>query len=175
MLCEYSAHTILGVRQKRGKPMGSFAQVVIDAAVASKKKWNIPASVALAQWALESNFGLAVPSGSNNPFGMKALEGQPFVWATTREFINGKYVTVKAKFRKFGSLSAAFDAHGQLLATAPAYAKARMFRADPDGFADALSGVYATDPHYGIKLKAIMKQFNLYQYDLSLWASAPIA
>ena len=145
--------------------MGLFPRVVIDAAVASNKKWHVPASVALAQWALESSYGRATPAGSNNPFGIKAVVGQPFVLAKTQEFVHGKYETTEAKFRRFSSLTDAFEAHGQLLATAPAYAKARMFSSDANGFADALTGVYATDPHYGSKLKAIMKQHNLYQYD----------
>jgi flagellum-specific peptidoglycan hydrolase FlgJ len=79
------------------------------------------------------------------------------------------------KFRKFTSVAAAFDAHGQLLATSTYYVKARMFSADPNGFADALTGIYATDPHYGTKLKAMMKANNLYQYDSMPWNTAPLA
>jgi flagellum-specific peptidoglycan hydrolase FlgJ len=147
--------------------MEVFPKAVIDAAIASNKKWHVPASVALAQWALESNYGKAMPAGSNNPFGIKAVAGQAFVLATTKEFVKGKFVSVEAKFRKFVSITDAFDLHGQLLGTAPAYAKARMFSRDANGFADALTGVYATDPHYGSKLKTIMKQNNLYEYDPS--------
>jgi flagellum-specific peptidoglycan hydrolase FlgJ len=62
-----------------------------------------------------------------------------------------------------------------LLKAAPAYAKARMLSGDPNGFADALTGIYATDPHYGSKLKAIMQQYNHYQYDSKTWSSAPRA
>ena len=65
---------------------------------------------------MESAFGSAMPSGSNNPFGIKAGKGQPFVEAHTREVIGGKSVTVVAKFRKFESIAQAFDEHGRLLA-----------------------------------------------------------
>jgi flagellum-specific peptidoglycan hydrolase FlgJ len=81
----------------------------------------------------------------------------------------------EAKFRRFASAAEAFDAHSQLLGTASPYAKARMFSGDPNAFADALTGVYATDPHYGSKLKAIMKQYNLYKYDSLTWIAGPIA
>jgi hypothetical protein len=144
---------------------GTFPPDVIGAAQTSHRRWNIPASVSLAQWALESNWGRQMPTGSNNPFGIKAAAGQPYVEATTREVIRGKSVTVAARFRKFASINEAFDQHGQLLATAPPYARARALVANPDAFADALTGVYATDPNYGTALKRIMKTYNLYQYD----------
>jgi len=144
---------------------GTFPPDVIAAAQASHNAWKIPASVTLAQWALESNWGRAMPAGSNNPFGIKAAAGQPYVKATTREVIRGQSVNVVARFRRFASMSEAFDQHGRLLATAHPYAHARTLANNPNAFADALTGVYATDPNYGTALKRIMKSHNLYQYD----------
>jgi|SRR5580658_4964149 hypothetical protein len=144
---------------------GTFPADAIAAAQASQKTWQIPAAVTLAQWALESNWGRAMPAGSNNPFGIKATAGEPFVEASTREVVNGKDITIVAKFRKFASLNDAFDQHGRLLATASPYAHARTLIGNPDGFADALTGVYATDPNYGTSLKRLMKTYDLYQYD----------
>lgn len=144
---------------------GVFPVGVIAAAQSSDKTWAIPASVTLAQWALESNWGRAMPQGSNNPFGIKAKAGQLFVEAATHEVVKGRRITVIAKFRKFASLIEAFDQHAKLLATAPAYAKARAQAKNPDAFAQALTGVYATDPDYGPKLTSIMKKYHLYQYD----------
>lgn len=137
---------------------GNFPPDVISAAQASHSRWNIPASVTLAQWAVESNWGRAIPSGSNNPFGIKASAGQPYVEARTREVIKGQDIYVTAKFRKFDSINDAFDQHGKLLATAKPYARARTFANDPDAFADTLTGVYATDPRYGVVLKNVMKK-----------------
>lgn len=142
-----------------------FPDDVIAAAQAAHEKWNIPASITLAQWALESGYGRSMPAGSNNPFGIKAAAGQPFVEASTREVIDGQSVIIVAKFRKFDSMSDAFDQHGQLLATARPYAAARTHLDNPDAFADALTGVYATDPNYGPALKRLMRSNNLYQYD----------
>jgi hypothetical protein len=138
----------------------------IGAAQASQRKWSIPASVTLAQFILESNSGRAMPAGSNNPFGIKAGAGEPFVEAWTHETVDGQDVQIKAKFRKYSSMTEAFDKHAELLATAPQYASARAVANDPDGFAHALTGVYATAPHYGDLLIARMKAGNLYQYDL---------
>jgi len=140
----------------------------ILAAQASERKWKIPTSLSLAQYALESNWG-AKDMGVLNFFGMKARAGKndPFILLPTREVRNGKSVTEMAKFRRFDNEEQAFDAHGELLGTAPVYANARSKLPDVDAFADALTGVYATDPHYGKALKNIMLVSHLYQYNLS--------
>jgi hypothetical protein len=142
-----------------------FPPEVIAAAQASRKAWKVPASVTLAQWALESNWGKAMPKGSNNPFGIKAKAGDPYVESRTHEVVKGKRIEIVAKFRKFASLQDAFNEHGRLLATLHPYAHARTVIGTPDAFADALTGVYATDPDYGSELKKVMKDYNLYQYD----------
>jgi hypothetical protein len=54
--------------------------------------------------------------------------------------------------------------HGHLLATSSSYQHAMADRHLPDAFAADLTGVYATDPHYGSNLIAIMKLYNLYRY-----------
>ncbi len=140
-------------------------QDVIDAARAAMVKWKIPASVTLAQWALESGWGAHLPAGSCNPFGIKARTGDPSVTVPTREVVNGQSITIHAAFRKFDSIAEAFDDHGQLLATAGAYASARACIPDAAAFANALTGHYATDPNYGALLNAIMRGSNLFQYD----------
>ncbi|HLJ89746.1 MAG TPA: glucosaminidase domain-containing protein [Candidatus Angelobacter sp.] len=142
-----------------------FPPEIVQAAESSMRKWRVPASVTLAQWAQESAFGKDMPTGSNNPFGIKAVEGQPSVSSWTHEHIHGSDVRVVAKFRKFQTIEEAFEHHAELLATAPVYSHAMGFVHEPDQFADALTGVYATDPHYGAELKNLMKTYNLYQYD----------
>jgi flagellum-specific peptidoglycan hydrolase FlgJ/peptidoglycan hydrolase-like protein with peptidoglycan-binding domain len=142
-----------------------FTHEVIRAAQATQRRWGIPASVTLAQWAIESAYGTQMPLGSNNPFGIKALSGQQRVLAWTTEFKNGRPVKVREPFRAFASLEEAFLDHGRLLGTSRHYAKARKFLNNPDRFADALTGIYATDPGYGSKLKKIMSSNNLYAFN----------
>ena len=147
---------------------GHFGMVppdVVDAAIASRVKWSVPASITIAQWAVESAWGAAMPPGSNNPFGIKATGDDPAVEAQTREVMSGKSVTIAAKFRKFASLTEAFDLHGKLLATAPVYGPAMQKKDDPESFADALTGVYATDPLYGSTLKYVIKAYNFTIHD----------
>lgn len=89
-----------------------------------------------------------MPLGSNKPFGIKAGRGQPSVMVRRREETNvERSVYINAPFREFPSLTEAFDQHGKLLATHPAYSLARQHTNDPDAYADALTHHYATDPH----------------------------
>lgn len=131
-----------------------------DAAKQAQDKYGIPAQVTLAQYGLESGFGKRMPAGSNNPFGIKARDGQPYVEAETTEYVNGVAQRVKQKFAKFDSLADSFDAHARLLAFGKPYAEARQHENDPAAFADSLTGVYATDPKYGTKLKSLMSSLG---------------
>lgn len=123
--------------------------------------------VTVAQFLLESNWGKAGMGDAHNYFGIKAREGEPFVVKKTTEFVNGKAVTVEAKFRAFGSMEESFAAHARLICErtrkggGKIYAKALEKRDDPRAFARALTGVYATDPEYGDKLVSIMESRGL--------------
>jgi hypothetical protein len=145
--------------------LGEVPTSIIDAAVASGLKWRIPVSVTIAQWAVESAWGASVPPDSNNPFGIKAAPGEPAVECPTREVVDGKSVVVTEPFRKFANLGEAFEAHGRLLASLPAYRPAMQKADDPDAFADALTGVYATDPQYGATLKFVIHTYGWVRYD----------
>ena len=144
---------------------GELPPEVISAATASRTRWNIPTSVTIAQWVVESAWGAAVPPGSNNPFGIKPAEDQPAVESPTREVIDGHSVTVTARFRKFSSLAEAFDQYGKLLATAAVYKTAMAQTQEPDGFAAALTGIYATDPQYGFTQKWVIHNYGFIHYD----------
>jgi flagellum-specific peptidoglycan hydrolase FlgJ len=106
-----------------------------------------------------------MPPGSNNPFGIKAVANQNFVESPTREVENNETVTITARFRVFSSLDEAFNEHGRLLATSPRYANARTQSGDPEAFADALNGIYGTDPNYAATLKWVIENYHFLQYD----------
>lgn len=156
--------------------MTTPAPYAITSAKASQAKWNIPASVTLAQWAVESGWGKSI-SGKFNYGGITAKvtgavfpfkPGTPIEPATlcwTHESWQGKRVSCQRWFKDFPSADAYFDAHAKLLATGAPYAKARAKLPDPIAFAHALTGVYATDPHYGDTLESIIRGSNLTQYD----------
>ncbi len=160
-----AAHPLVNEAPPKVGHFGVAPPDVIAAAEASMKKWRVPASVTMAQWAVESAWGASMPPDSNNPFGIKALPSEPAVDSPTREVLDGKNVVITAKFRKFDSLTQAFELHGKLLATADPYKPAMAVATNPDEFADALTGVYATDPEYGMTLKWVIHNYGWEQYD----------
>jgi len=73
--------------------MTNWKQITDYAALAGAK---FPDCVA-AQWALESGFGAHL-SGKNNFFGIK---GTPGTTVSTKEFVDGKWITIKDTFKDF--------------------------------------------------------------------------
>ena len=148
--------------------MSKFTDAVIAAAQLSQKTWGVPASVSLAQYAIESAYGTRMPPNSFNCFGIKARDGQDFVTAKTREVVGGKSVYIQAKFRKFSSFDEAFDEHAKLLATKSIYADAMTAWKDKNDLAlgiHLMARKYATDPTYAATLLSLIKGQNLAQYD----------
>lgn len=148
--------------------MATVPPDVASAAQAAERKWKIPGSVSLAQWAIESGWGAHSPG--NNPFGMKPRAGKndPQQMLMTTEWSKDRgYYKVPQPFRVFASIAAAFDAHAELLATAPIYAAARALLPKVKAFVEALAPHYATDPLYASKIEAVMGgSANLYAYNL---------
>jgi peptidoglycan hydrolase-like protein with peptidoglycan-binding domain len=149
-----------------------FIDIYAAAAVASMQQWGVPASVTLAQAILESNWGKSkLTLEAQNFFGIKARNGEPAYQIGTVEYKNGKPYTVTAKFRKYNDAEECFKAHGQLLATRKwsngklIYERAMSNKNDYRRFAEALEGVYATDPTYSDKLISLIEKYDLHRYD----------
>ena len=122
--------------------------------------------VTVAQFLLESDWGRRSMGDAHNYFGIKARDGEPFVMMPTTEFVGGKAVKVQQPFRKYESMAECFADHARLICNRMSngkkiYAKALSTPNDPIAFANALTGIYATDPQYGSKLVSIMKDRGL--------------
>lgn len=147
----------------------SFDPEIIVAAQKAQHDWKVPASVSLAQFAIESGYGKYMPAGSFNPFGIKATGTQPYVPATTREVLNGKSVKIVQNFRKFDSFAQAFDEHAKMLATKPLYAPAMAAWSEPPYALDLgvrlMAKFYATAPDYATVILSVIHGQNLQQYD----------
>jgi flagellum-specific peptidoglycan hydrolase FlgJ len=146
-----------------------FPRHILVAAQHSQRLSGMPASITLAQWAEETGFGKRMPEGSFNCFGIKAVGDQPFVLAPTGEVINGKHVTITARFRKFGSLDEAFAAHAELIMQGKPYRAAVADwnrQHDVCRFIRRLGPVYATNPAYADNLIRLIEQYHLRDLDL---------
>ncbi len=146
----------------------AFIDQVAPGAIAAQRTYGVPAAVTIAQAIEESGWGqstLAVQD--HNLFGIKGAGPAGSDSYPTQEFQNGQWVTTTAQFRAYDNIAQSIEDHGELLATSGYYTAAMAVRQQPDSFAQALTGVYATDPSYGTNLISLMQRFNLYRFGAS--------
>lgn len=168
----------------RAVPIGTIPKRLVELALQYKSIQ--PPSVALAQCIIESSdgdpadgqwFDSTLALEHNNVFGHKwvtASKAAGSVSKLTHEWIGGVRTPVDQKFASYSSLSQCFEDHARIMRLAP-YMNARAWIRNPDQYAKRLSGVYSTDPTYGDQLIAIMKRYNLYQYDTKVVPLYPVA
>ncbi|MDN4067547.1 glucosaminidase domain-containing protein [Paenibacillus vini] len=139
------------------------------AAAAQKEELRsgIPASVTLAQAALESGWGRN--SICNNMFGIKANKGYsgPSCSSKTNEEVGGVNIEITAKFRSYSSPEASIVDHSKFLLENPRY-RVALSKVNPYEFANELQRAgYATDSQYANKVKSIIRSENLTSLDLN--------
>jgi flagellum-specific peptidoglycan hydrolase FlgJ len=154
-------HTTPGTRDQQ-----AFISLVAPGAIVARQRYGVPASVTIAQAIEESAWGQSsLAARYHNLFGIKGTGPAGSIALPTQEYENGSWVTTEAQFAVYHNVAESIADHADLLATSGYYARAMADRAHPDAFANDLTGVYATDPGYGANLIALMKLYNLYQYD----------
>jgi flagellar protein FlgJ len=146
-------------------PPSAFLGMLAAAAQDCQRRTGIPASLTLAQAALESSWGSRAPG--NNLFGIKADAGWKgaTVDVPTHEVAQGQSIAITAKFRRYSSWLDSMVDHAQFLLANPRYAACRK-ETTGAGWARAVAAAgYATDPEYAQKLLDIMRARNLAFYD----------
>lgn len=123
---------------------------------------GVDPSVLIAQAALETGWGRAVPNHTNgssfNLFGIKAGSGWEGATASvpTLEFEDGVAVRKVERFRAYSSPADSFNDYARLIGSNPRYENVRGAGGDVATFASALQeGGYATDPNYAQKIVAV--------------------
>jgi hypothetical protein len=142
-----------------------FIEAIAEHAQEVQRQYGVPASIVIAQAALETGWGKSVRG--YNLFGIK--KGSTWIGATqeftTHEVINGVRVKVSDTFRAYTSIREVMQNYGQLLSGSSRYARA-MNAANPHAMADELEKAgYATDEEYSEKLKSIISSNNLTRFD----------
>lgn len=144
-----------------------FIDFIGDTAGRICAKYNLPASVCIAQAILESGWGRYC-IGQFNYFGRKWNGWGNYVRQQTTEYINGEYVTIYDKFQSYESLEEAIRDWCILITEEPAYADALAewrSRWVVEDFVYVLAPVYATDPDYARKIVATIEANDLYRFD----------
>ena len=144
----------------------AFINAIAPGALATQRRYGVPAAVTIAQAIDESGWGQsALAVNDHNLFGIKGTGPAGSDILPTEEYENGQWVSINSGFRVYHNFAESIEDHGELLATSGYYTQAMADRNDPDAFANALTGVYATNPEYGADLIQLMQQYNLYRYD----------
>ncbi|MDC0712219.1 glucosaminidase domain-containing protein [Stigmatella sp. ncwal1] len=156
-----------GVTGPLPKTGNAFMDSMAADAIKSQRETGVPASVTLAQAALESGWGKSgLSTKGNNFFGIKGEGPAGHVTMPTKEHLNGKWVTVDAAFRKYNSPSESFADHGNFLRKNKRYAEAFNHTDNAARFAQEIHKAgYATDPEYSNKLTAMIKKYGLERFD----------
>lgn len=139
--------------------MAKFTQEDIRLAQETQAKYGVPASVTLAQYALESGYGSTyLANKANNYFGISG-----------KNVNTGEYVMSSGRrWAKYTSKAESFDDHGRLLST-DLYASKTAGVTSAGAYIDAIAETYAPSSDgnsgYAAQLKQIISQNNLTQYD----------
>ena len=143
----------------------AFIEEVAPGAMEAQHRYGVPAAVTIAQAIDESGWGQSqLAAQDHNLFGIKGVGPAGSVPLPTQEYVNGQPVSTSASFRVYHNVTESIDDHGRLLADSGYYQQAMAHRQDPNEFAKALTGVYATDPNYGSNLISLMLRYGLYRY-----------
>ena len=139
--------------------MAGFTEEEIRLAQETQARYGVPASVTLAQYALESGWG------SSN----LAQKAQNYFGITGKNHSTGQYVTMSGRtWAKYGSKAESFYDHGRLLST-DLYASKTAGAQNVSQYIDAIAETYAPSSDgnndYAGKLKNIINSYNLTQYD----------
>lgn len=149
----------------------NFIRTIVPYAQESQEKYNVLASLTLAQAALESNFGQSgLAAKYYNLFGIKAYGNVPTVTLETKEFENDKWVTVKAQFRVYDGWKESVEGHAYLFTKGTTwnpkqYASVLAAKNYKEAAKAVQTSGYATDPAYTEKLIQMIESYGLDQYD----------
>ncbi|MFN8671299.1 MAG: glucosaminidase domain-containing protein [Candidatus Sericytochromatia bacterium] len=150
----------LGQRQDKT----AFFKALLPAALESERKYGVPASVTLAQAALESGWAKS-PIGGYNIFGIKGKGPAGTVNVQTKEYLNGKWVTIRDNFAKYNNFYEAVMNHGKVFHGGyKGYERGLdVYKRTGDAYAfiKAAGPTYATSPSYSRDIQKIMQDYDL--------------
>ncbi len=157
-----------------GASTAEFIAASVGPARQGFRDFRVPASVTIAQAILESGWGSsALATNDRNFFGIKCFPGNIGPYATgCHSYVVSECTPTchptGASFRVYATSGDSYRDHGNFLASNSRYQAAFGYSGNPNAFVDQIwRAGYATSPVYVAQVQALMRQFNLYQYDLA--------
>ena len=112
-------------------------------------------SISISQAAIETGYGRHLKL-KNNLFGIKGRG----IKSRTKEFVNGRFITIYSEFQYFKTQKLAFQRHFEII---------NRYGVKGDNYVDWINTIvlhgYATDPNYDKKLNYIINKFQLDRLD----------
>jgi flagellum-specific peptidoglycan hydrolase FlgJ len=155
-------------RQQNAKRL--FIKEIAPEAQAMQKQYHVMASITMAQAILESDWGSSdLAAKYHNLFGIKGT-GADSKELSTKEYVNGKWVVTKGRFKVYDSWDDSIADHTKLMLNGTdtnnqnyqSVVNATTYQQAAVALQDA---GYATDPDYASKLINVIKSYNLDKYD----------
>ena len=143
-----------------------FFERIRDDVILNMKESGILASLTAAQAYIESGAGSSgLTQKANNLFGMKGSYNGQSVYMNTKEYVNGKYITVKAQFRKYPDWAASIKDHSDLFLRLARYANLRGEKNYKKACVLVQQDGSATSPTYSQTLIKTIEQYDLFIWD----------
>lgn len=134
--------------------------------IADMRNTKILASLTAAQAFIESNKGNSgLTTKANNLFGMKGDYNGSYVTMNTKEYVQGNYITVSAKFRKYPSWKESIADHSSLFNRLSRYTNLRGLTDYKLACKYVKDDGYATSPTYTSTLINVIEKYKLYEWD----------
>ncbi|GEN48289.1 glycoside hydrolase family 73 protein [Ligilactobacillus pobuzihii] len=160
------------VEQTAGeKSKQEFIKELVPSAQKQQRQHHVFTSITLAQASLESDWGTSELSAKyHNLFGVKSSDpNSPLL--TTKEYVNGQWITVKDRFAAYDNYDQSIAAHAQLFVNGTGWdSKHYQGVINAKNYQEAAKALqsngYATDPDYAQKLIDLIQEYHLDQYDL---------
>lgn len=148
----------------------TFVRKISHAAQSVAQKKQLYSSVMMAQAILESNNGKSQLSQKPyyNFFGIKgAYNGSSVTMSTWEDDGNGNTYTIDQAFRAYPSIADSLNDYADLLSSSTYIGARKSNTLSYQDATAALTGLYATDTSYNLKLNNIIATYGLTAYDVA--------
>lgn len=158
-ILKVSTTTLRPEKQVAGHIQKAFVAAMLRYAPEIERLYGIKPVVWISQAALESSFGTSgLALQGKNLFGIKVSRaweaaGKPVWEGRTEEFVGGKYILIKDKFKKYSSWKESIYDYAELISKVYKTAYGYAVRGDVAGFGRAIVATgYSTHPQYAALL-----------------------